>query len=194
MRMSEVLTRLAAEPGERISVRTILGALSERSFALLVVLLGLPNCLPMPPPIPALCALMLLVVAVQMTVLRPAPWLPRQLRRASVSRSDLRRAIARALPHVMRLERWSQPRWTMSEARAGAVMSGLLLVLLAVGMLFAAPFVGQVPYGLAVCLVGLGQVERDGLLVVFGCAAGALGFALSAGFLYALFRAIESMV
>lgn len=194
MRMSEVLARLAAEPGERIPVRTIFGALSDRSFALLVVLLGLPNCLPMPPPVPALCALVLLVVAVQMVLKRPAPWLPQGVLGRSVPRAEVVRAVARALPHVTRLERWSRPRWHVVDARTGAVMSGVLLVLLAVGMLFAAPVVGQVPYGLAVCLVGLGQVERDGLLVLFGCAAGVLGAALSAGFLYALFRTIDGMI
>jgi hypothetical protein len=194
MRMSQVLTTLAAEPDERIAIRTIFGALSDRSFALLVVLLGLPNCLPMPPPIPAVCALALIVVAAQMAVLRPAPWLPGSLMRRSVPRADLIRAVARALPYVDKLERWSQPRWNLFEARIGAVLSGLLLMLMAVGMLFAAPFVGQVPYGIAVCLVGLGQVERDGLLVAFGILAGVIGAALSASFLYAIFRTVESLL
>ncbi|MDX7950420.1 exopolysaccharide biosynthesis protein [Lichenihabitans sp. Uapishka_5] len=192
--MSQVLTALAAEPGERIPVRTIFGALSDRSFALLVVLLGLPNCLPMPPPIPALSAVALIVVAVQMAILRPAPWLPHRLLRGSVPRAELLRAVGRALPYVARLERWSQPRLNLFEARTGAILSGLLLMLLAIGMLFAAPFVGQVPYGIAVCLVGLGQVERDGLLVSFGVVAGAIGAALSASFLYALFRTVDSMI
>ena len=194
MRMSQVLTTLAAEPDERIAIRTIFGALSDRSFALLVVLLGLPNCLPMPPPIPAACALALIVVAAQMAVLRPAPWLPGSLLRRSVPRADLVRAVARALPWVDRLERWSQPRWNLFEARTGAVLSGVLLMAMALGMLFAAPFVGQVPYGIAVCLVGLGQVERDGMLVSFGILAGAIGAALSASFLYAIFRTVESML
>lgn len=194
MRMSQVLTTLAEEPGERITVRTIFGALSDRSFAILVVLLGLPNCLPMPPPIPALCALLLIVIAVQMVSLRPAPWLPRSLLTRSVSRADLVRAIKRALPLVDRLERWSQPRWNLFEARTGAVLSGLLLTMMAIGMLFAPPIVGQVPYGIAVCLVGLGQVERDGLLVLSGVVAGMIGVVLSASFLYAVFRAIESIV
>ncbi|MCW6508380.1 exopolysaccharide biosynthesis protein [Hyphomicrobiales bacterium BP6-180914] len=192
--MSQVLTILANEPGERIAVKTIFGALSDRSFALLVVLLGLPNCLPMPPPIPALCAVVLIVVAGQMVFLRPSPWLPRSLMTRSVPRADFVRAVGRALPFVNRLERWSQPRWNLFDARMGGVLSGLLLMSLAIGMLFAAPFIGQVPFGVAVCLVGLGQVERDGLLVVSGIVAGVIGTALSAGFLYAVFKTVESMI
>src|ERR1700710_888082 len=66
MRLSQVLVLLAAEPEERISFRDILAILSERSFAILVVLLGLPNCLPMPPPIPTVSSLLLIMIAVQM--------------------------------------------------------------------------------------------------------------------------------
>ena len=194
MRMSEVLSTLAEGPGERISLQAIFGALSDRSFAILVVLLGLPNCLPMPPPIPAISSLLLILVAGQMAALRRAPWLPHSILLRSVARADLAKAIGRALPLVGRLEQWSQPRWYLFERRTGAVLSGLLLILLAVGMLFAAPFVGQVPYGLAVCLVGLGQVERDGLLVLFGVLAGVLGVMLSASFLYAVAVAVRNIV
>lgn len=194
MRMSQVLTTLAEEPGERVTVNRIFNVLSDRSFAILVVLLGLPNCLPMPPPIPAICSLLLMLVAAQMAVQRPVPWLPRALLMKSVSRADLLRAIARALPFVTNLEHWSQPRWNLFEARTGAVLSALLLVTMAIGMLFAAPFIGQVPYGVAVCLVGLGQIERDGLLVLFGIATGVVGVMLSASFLYAVFVAIQKFI
>lgn len=65
---------------------------------------------------------------------------------------------------------------------------------MAIGMLFAAPFIGQMPYGIAVCLVGLGQVERDGILVLSGIIAGVIGVMLSASFFYAIFVAIQNLV
>ena len=194
MRMSQVLSRLADEPGERISISTIFGALSDRSFAILIVLLGLPNCLPMPPPIPALCSLLLMLIAVQVALRRPTPWLPRVLLRKSIKTADLGRAIARALPWVSRLEAMSRPRLHVFDQRTGAILSGLLLIVLALGMLTAAPFIGQVPYGLAVCLIGLGRSEGDGLLVVSGVVSGVVGAVLSASFLYAIFLAIREMV
>ena len=193
MRMSQVLHRLADEPGERISIRTIFGALSDRSFAILIVLLGLPNCLPMPPPIPSISALLLILVALQIAVQRPAPWLPRSLMVRSIKTADLGRAIRRALPVVSRLERWSKPRLRLFDARTGAVLTGLILIVMALGMLTAAPLVGQVPYGLAVCLMGLGQSERDGLLVLSGLLAGLVGAALSASFLYAMLVAVRNL-
>jgi hypothetical protein len=194
MRMSQVLNRLADEPGERITIRTIFGALSDRSFAILIVLLGLPNCLPMPPPIPSVSALLLIVIAVQIAVRRPAPWLPKALMTRSIKQADLDRAIRRALPMVNRLERWSKPRLHIFGARTGALLSGLMLVVMACGMLTAAPLIGQVPFGLGVCLMGLGQAERDGVLVASGLLAGAIGAALSASFLYAVILAIQQLL
>ena len=194
MRLSQVLVLLAAEPEERISFRDILAILSERSFAILVVLLGLPNCLPMPPPIPTISALLLIMIALQMLVRRPEPWFPGVVLRGSVARSDVLRAVERALPVVSRLERWSRPRLSVFEPRVAALLSALLLLGMSIGMLLAAPLIGQVPYGLAVCLFGLGQIERDGVLVLSGMVAGAVGVALSASFIYGVIEALRNFL
>ncbi len=193
MRLSQVLETLAREPEERISIRSMLALLSDRSFAVLVVLLGLPNCLPMPPPIPAISALMLILVASQIALRRAEPWFPRAVLRGSVAQADLRRAVGRALPVVSVLERWSKPRWHLFGARTSAFLGALLLIVMALGMLTAAPLIGQVPYGLAVCLIGLGQAERDGMLVASGLVAGLLGAMLSAGFIYGVLLAVRNL-
>ncbi len=193
MRLSQVLVLLAAEPEERISFRDILAILSERSFAILVVLLGLPNCLPMPPPIPTISALLLIMIAVQMAVQRTEPWFPGVILRGSVARSDVLRAVKRAMPVVSVLERWSRPRLVLLDPRTGSVLSALLLLTMALGMLFAAPLIGQVPYGLAVCLFGLGQIERDGVLVLTGVLAGAIGMVLSASFIYGVVLGLRNL-
>ena len=182
---------LAAEPEERISFRDILAILSERSFAILIVLLGLPNCLPMPPPIPTVSSLLLILIALQMLVRRPEPWFPGVILRGSVARSDVLRAVRRALPVVSALERWSRPRLSLFDPRIAAPLSAVTLLTMALGMLLAAPLIGQVPYGLAVCLFGLGQIERDGVLVLTGVVAGAVGVVLSASFIFGVIEAIR---
>lgn len=194
MRLSQVLTALADEPEERITLRSILALLSDRSFAVIVVLLGLPNCLPMPPPIPTISAVLLVLVAAQIAARRAEPWFPRAVLKGSVASADLRRAVGRALPVVNLLERWSRPRWRLFGNRTGALLSALLLFTMALGMLTAAPLIGQVPYGLAVCLIGLGQVERDGMLVMSGFVIGIIGAALSAGFIYAVWIGVQNLL
>jgi hypothetical protein len=193
-RTSQILLALASQPGERLTVREIMAVLQDRAFALLVVLLGLPNCLPMPPPIPLVCGLLLALVAIQIVFGREAPWLPRQLMNRSVARTDVERAVGRAIPVFRRLERISRPRMTFLDTPFAMRLMGAIILVLALGLLFAPPFVGQIPLGLAVCLVGLGLVERDGLVVVGGLVIGSIGLTLSLGFVYAIFTGIETLI
>ncbi|WP_281276986.1 exopolysaccharide biosynthesis protein [Methylobacterium radiodurans] len=192
-RTSEVLTVLASQDGERLTVGDIVAVLRDRAFALLVVLLGLPNCLPMPPPIPLVCGLLLLLVAVQIAAGMSAPWLPRRLLGRSIARQDVERAVRRAVPILQRLERWSRPRMRVFESALGMRGMGLALLTLAMALIVAAPIIGQIPLGLAVCLVGLGLVERDGVVVIAGLVIGTIGVALNAGFVYAIVAGLMSL-
>lgn len=171
-----------------------MAVLQDRAFALLIVLLGLPNCLPMPPPIPLVCGLLLALVAIQIVFGREAPWLPAQLLNRSLARTDVERAVSRAVPVFRRLERFSRPRMTFLDTALSMRVMGIVLLVMALGLLFAPPFVGQIPLGLAVCLVGLGLVERDGLVVIGGLAIGSIGLTLSLGFVYAILTGIETII
>lgn len=170
-----------------------MGALRDRAYALLVVLLGLPNCLPMPPPIPLICGLVLAFVGMQMLAGRATPWLPQRLLGKTIGKPVLERAVARALPPLIRLERISRPRLTMLGGPVAIPVLGLVILILALGLIVAAPFIGQIPLGLAVCLVGLGLVERDGLFIIAGALVGVVGLLLSAGFAYAIFSGIVEL-
>nr|WP_210484569.1 exopolysaccharide biosynthesis protein [Microvirga antarctica] len=192
-RTSQILTALASQPGERLTVRDIMAVLQDRAFAVLIVLLGLPNCLPMPPPIPLICGLLLALVAVQIIVGRATPWLPDVLLRRSIASVDVERAVARAMPAFRRLERFSRPRMTFLDNPIASRLMGVVILILALGLLFAPPFVGQIPLGIAVCLVGLGLVERDGLVVAGGLIVGSVGLTLSLGFVYAVFSGLETL-
>jgi hypothetical protein len=193
-RTSEILLSLASQPGERLTVRDIMAVLQDRAFALLIVLLGLPNCLPMPPPIPLVCGLLLALVALQIVFGRPAPWLPRQLLNRSLARTDVERAVGRATPVFRRLERFSRPRMTFLDTPLVMRLMGVIILIMALGLLFAPPFVGQIPLGLAVCLIGLGLVERDGLVVLGGLVIGSIGLTLSLGFVYAVVAGIDTFL
>ncbi|MBS7804397.1 exopolysaccharide biosynthesis protein [Rhizobiales bacterium TNE-4] len=186
-RTSDTLPALAvAGEGPGITLRAIMKTLGERGFALLVVGLGLPNCLPMPPPIPLLCGLLLIFVALQMVLGWNTPWLPGFLLDKTVSRATMANFIERAMPWVRKLERVAKPRFGIVDSRLAFRLIGSALMMFSVALVCAAPFIGQVPLGVAVVLIGLGLVERDGLLVLGGIAVGLVGTALSLGFVFAL--------
>ena len=192
-RISAVLQSLARNASERLTVADIVSVLRDRAFAILVVLLGLPNCLPMPPPIPTVCGLLLALVAAQLAAGRGAPWLPSALLRRSIPQDAVDRAVTRALPILQKLERWSKPRIEFLETPLALRLIGFLLFALALGLLVAAPIIGQIPLGLAVCLIGLGLVERDGVLVCVGLLMGCIGLAVNFGFAYAIFSVLENL-
>lgn len=186
-RTSDTLPALAVVgEGPGITLRAIMKTLGERGFALLVVGLGLPNCLPMPPPIPLLCGLLLIFVALQMVLGWNTPWLPGFLLDKTVSRATMANFIERAMPWVRKLERVAKPRFGIVDSRLAFRLIGSALMMFSVALVCAAPFIGQVPLGVAVVLIGLGLVERDGLLVLGGIAVGLVGTALSLGFVFAL--------
>jgi hypothetical protein len=193
-RISAILASLARNAGDRLTVADIVAVLQDRAFAILVVLLGLPNCLPMPPPIPLVCGLLLALVAAQIAAGLATPWLPQLLLRRSIPQATVTRAVDRALPVMKRIERLSRPRFTFLESPLAFRLIGCLLLSFALGLLVAAPVIGQIPLGLGVCLIGLGLVERDGALVFAGLAAGAAGLVANAGFAYAIFSAIRYLI
>ncbi|KAB7786838.1 MULTISPECIES: exopolysaccharide biosynthesis protein [Methylorubrum] len=181
---------LASQESERLTVGDIVAVLRDRAFALLVVLLGLPNCLPMPPPIPLVCGLVLLVIAIQIVAGMSAPWLPRRLLDQSIARATVEKAVKRAVPLLRRLERWSRPRLSVFDGALGMRGMGVLILALALALIVAPPFFGQIPLGLAVSLIGLGLVERDGFVVLIGLVIGGIGVGISIGFVYTLFASI----
>ncbi len=191
---SDILTELAGADGDRLSVMEILLALKTRAFALLIVVLGLPNCLPMPPPIPLMCGFLLLAVSIQMIAGLEVPWFPARIARQSVARSDIQRAVARSLPVVLRLEHLSRQRLVFFDGKLASRLVGVVLLILSVGLILAAPFVGQIPMGVAICLVGLGLVERDGVIFLVGVVVGLFGLTLSVGFVLTLITGIGHLL
>ncbi|GGC57495.1 hypothetical protein GCM10010994_15600 [Chelatococcus reniformis] len=160
---------------------------------MLVVVLALPNCLPMPPPIPLISGLLLGFVAIQIILGLHTPWLPPRLLAKTVARADVAKAVDRALPAVRRLEHISRTRLAVFNTPIGMRATGVILLVIALGLLAAPPFVGQIPLGFAACLVGLGLVERDGAIAGVGIAFGALGVALSFSFVVAIVSGIEAL-
>jgi hypothetical protein len=186
-RISSLLDTIANDgEGDRITIRQIVDALGSRGFSLLIVILGLPNSLPMPPPIALVSGFLMIFISLQMIFGRSAPWLPAAVLRNSVSRTDVVKAVATATPWVRWIEKLARPRLSLFDHAASWRILGLGLLILSLGLVFALPVIGQIPIGIALCLMGLGLVERDGYLTLIGFAIGLMGVAFSYGFIVAV--------
>jgi len=189
-RTSDILLELAwSFPRERISLRDIAGLLGNRSFGFLLLVFTLPNTIPLGiPGISTVTGIPLALVALQMTVGMPRPYLPKWIGDRSIRRYDFRRLMQQTAPWLQRLERLMRPRWLAMSGVAGERAFGLVCLILAVVLALPIPF-GNVPPAIGIALIALGLIEKDGVLLTVGAAVGVASLAFVWGVLWAMLQA-----
>ena len=178
-RTSEVLRELAEGDGERVTFREILLGLKHRAFGFTLLIFALPCCLPMPPGIPTVCGIALVIIALNLIAARRRLWLPSAIANKSVSRNDLRRLVARAVPYLERLEKVCKPRWAIVTDSVGKILIGIVIFALGTIMILPIPFLGNMPPGFAASLIAIGMTERDGLVVLLGTVVSGVAIAVA---------------
>lgn len=176
--LSRVIVELGRTAGERVSLQEVTEALTDRSFAALIMLFAAPNLLPLPPGSSTFFGIPLILIASQLLLGRPRLWLPRLLRERSLDQATFARLTTRMEPLLQRFERLAKPRyWPLPQVVAERFV-GLVVVLMALVLVFPIPFGNWTP-AVAAILVSLGLSERDGIWLALGTlvAAGSLGLA-----------------
>ena len=172
MAISDRLDLLVAEvPGDTVTLTWILGQLHERAFGLFLLILALPCCIPFLYGIPQVVALPLMFVSLQILAGRRAPWLPARFGARTVTAEGLRSLAARAGPWLRRIEAVSRPRLSALTRAPSDQLVGGVLVLFSASILVPLPGTNTVP-GLAVVIVSMGLLQRDGVLVLAGVLLG----------------------
>ena len=186
--LSDLLLALAQDPArERISIGDLLAALGERAFGALIFIFAFPNVLPTPPGTSTLLGAPLVFLAAQLC-LGWRPWLPAVVAQRSISRIDYARLVGRIHPWLVRAERLLQPRLRSLTRFPMEHVIGLVCLVLALLLVLPIPL-GNVLPALAISLLALGLLERDGLWVLAGLVAAAAALALVSGVVFALFKA-----
>src|SRR6185369_4931488 len=92
-RASSVIDGLLAIGSERLLIGELLKGLHERAFGLAMILLVLPNCLPVPgiPYMSTVTGIPVLLLATQLFLGRSEPWLPKRMANWSAPRARLGR-------------------------------------------------------------------------------------------------------
>lgn len=158
-------------PVDTVSLRHLLERMGEQGMLMLCALLTLPFMIPMSiPGVSTVFGLAILSIGIGVTFNR-LPWLPRRILERPLPTKSLKAAFEKGLRVVGRFERMVRPRllWVSGTA-AMRFGHGLGLVLAA--CLLMLPF-GLVPFSntlpaVAVLLIALGLLERDGVFIVGG--------------------------
>src|SRR5258708_241697 len=168
--------------GERVRLQDLIDELGGRAFALLTLLLSLPNAVGLGaiPGLSTVFGLPQLFIALQRALGYRRPWLPKWLLEKSIARADLDRAIERARPYLRKLERVMRPRWEAVVSPLAEQLLAGVIATLAVLISLPLPLANQ-PAAVAIAIITLGLIARDGLVVAVGLCAAALATALAAG-------------
>lgn len=173
---SELLAEIREQDGgERISMGEIADATDGRAFGLLILILSLPETIPMIG-LSAVLAAPIVVLGVSLLVRGDDPPLPAWVQRRTLPRDKVQGAIRRTRRIVAWLDRVSRPRWP--RLAHAARLQGLVCV--AMGIVLAIPFPGiNIVAAAAVAGTGIGVLQRDGVMI-----AGATAAALVAAVLF----------
>ena len=170
--ISRRLNQLADDvEGEAATMDWIMAQLHERAFGLFLLVLALPCCIPFLYGVPQVVALPLMFISVQMLIGRDVPWLPRKLGARTVAKASLQDLARRAEPWLRRIEAVSRPRLSRLTYPPLDRVVGLALVLFSASILVPLPGTNTVP-GIAVVIVAMGLLQRDGILVALGAVLG----------------------
>ena len=157
-----------------IAVGDLVTHLRARAYGVLFVILGTISLVPAMS-LPG--GMLIAVFAVQMAWGVRTPRLPRRLAELEIPTHRLRWAIERLLPVLTRLERRVRPRWPWLTAPPAINLVGLLMAVVSLTFALPVPFT-QVPTGLAILLIAVAMLERDGRVLALGLAAGAGALAI----------------
>lgn len=186
-RLSEDLKRiLDHSDGKPITLEKIIEILHGRGLDLLVFLLALPFCIPIPlVGISTLFGLALMFLGLRIS-LRKHPWIPQRLLQREIPYSTLTKIIRAALTVTTRLEKVLHPRLKFFNRWATfTALNGLTITLSAFLLMLPIPipFTNTLP-ALSIVLTAAGMIEEDGAVIVTGylMAGISLIYILSLGF------------
>ncbi|MDX1456376.1 MAG: exopolysaccharide biosynthesis protein [Marinobacter sp.] len=153
----------------KVSLELVIRAVGQRSFAPLLLVVGIILFSPLSgiPGVPSLMAILVLLVAIQLLLGRQHFWLPQWMLNRSISEKQLLRALAKLHKPAQFIDRWLQPRLNLLVQRTGTYVIAAVCAVIALAL----PAMEIIPFsattaGLALTGFGLALMAHDGLLAV----------------------------
>ncbi len=177
---------LTGAPGEYVTLAWLIDGLRERSFGIVMLILGLVALIP---GASGFVGILLIIPAVQMMLARKGPVFPGFIARRRIPKRKLARLIARINPAMRRIERVVRPRWT-TPFQATKMAVGLVVLLLAASLLAPIPLSNIIP-ALVIVLLSFAYLEEDGIALGIALVAAMASLAIAAATVWAALRGID---
>jgi len=166
---------LSRHEGQTVRIATLLDALHERGFGVLLILFSLPLCIPVPkpPPVDTILGIPLFYLCLQMIMGRDTPFLPKSVTQRTISADLLLTAFRRGRKWLEKFERLFHPRLTHIHEKKMARVCGCIGMVSTCSVLVPFPFSNTVP-SLCMVVMATGLAMRDNLAALVGGILGAL--------------------
>lgn len=165
-RTSDVILSLVERLNdEHITLNVLTERMGDRTFGMLLIIVAIFSAVPL---ISSIAGLLVFIIGIQMCFGRTHAWLPKQLLNRKLESKNVKLALTLFEPKVRYIERYLRPRLKFTEAYIFDRMNGLIVAVLGIVIMIPIPFTNILP-ALVVIIMGLGLIERDGLVQL--CAA-----------------------
>jgi hypothetical protein len=184
-RLSAILIAIAgAQDKERISIGDLLEALRRRALGALMFIFAVPTALPMPPGVSAIVGAPLLFLSAQL-MLGMQPWLPKFITNRSLSRVDFERVVSKVTPWLAKAESIMRPRMTFLAGRPAVYVLGFTALVMSIILFLPIPLGNMLP-SVAISIMALGLLERDGVWILVGLVTAVASVVVVWGVLWAM--------
>lgn len=166
--LGRLLRRLADDGGDQgLTLHQIRDRLDERAYGLLILILSIPCLVPGLYGVPQAVGVIIILIAAQLLIGREEPWLPRRVLNLRAKGKWLKAMADFAETRLGWIDRLSRPRLLMFATGAGERMAALFMILATLTIVL--PMTNTIP-SIALALLSVGLIQRDGLFVLGGAA------------------------
>ncbi|TNC74627.1 exopolysaccharide biosynthesis protein [Rubellimicrobium roseum] len=192
-KLAQILDELAADASRaRVSLADLVLAMHGRAFGALLLIFAFPNALPAIPGTSSILGLPLLFLATQMMLGKPV-WLPKVIALRSMSRDDFGNLVERVNPWLEWADKFTEPRLLALSDPWALRALGAFCLILSIVLVLPIPLGNMLP-GIALCLIALGVLERDGVWIAGGTLVGVIALVIAWGVVYAIARTVWFLV
>jgi hypothetical protein len=168
-------------------------ALADRGIAAMLLLISAFNTLPLPPGSSLITGIPCLMLAWQLMMRRQAVWLPQRVLDHEMAPSTVAMLRKKVVPKLAWVEKWVKPRyWPLAHGQDEFII-GLICIVMAVQLILPIPL-GNWSSAIAMMLLALALLQRDGVLLLLGMTAALVSFVLCVFVVVSAFFVAESVI
>ena len=159
--------------GDTVTVRQLTKALGYRALGLLIFIFAIPNIfiVMLIPGSSLILGVFLIFLSLQLVLRCQKIFLPKVILEKKVLKNTLIHILEKTRPYLEKIENSLKPRMEFLDKPFFQSILGCVCVLLSV--IIAMPlFLSNFLPGIALTLIGIGLIERDGLVILIGVAFG----------------------